>query len=56
MIVRILAGASLLICLLSALLFFNGRVSEGAYKAIFAFASLGWFVFATLAIRRRKGA
>jgi hypothetical protein len=56
MIVRLLAVISLVVCLASAFWFFAGRISEGGYKTLFALASLAWFVFATLAIRRRQGA
>jgi exosortase/archaeosortase len=54
MITRVLAAISLLACLAMAYLFFTGAVSEASYKTVFALASLAWFVFATLAIRKRS--
>jgi len=49
-----LAIISLLLCLVSPLLHFFGKISMETYKWIFLFSSLGWFVFATLWASKRK--
>ncbi len=56
MMMRVLAVLSLLVCLTAGLLFFWGQTSDAGYKGILAIASLAWFVFATLSIRRKPGA
>lgn len=43
----LMAGVSLLICLLSPFLYLWQAVSDAAYKNILLGASLAWFVFAT---------
>lgn len=47
-IVRSLAGISLLFCLASPFLYSLGKISEKDYKWAFLTASFFWFVFATL--------
>lgn len=54
MIVRGLAGLGLLVCLIIPFLFFQGKVTDGLYKNVLAWGSLVWFIFATLAMRRRN--
>jgi hypothetical protein len=46
--------ASLFACLAAPILHFLGKMSAGTYKLIFVFASLGWFIFATLWAKPRK--
>lgn len=53
MITPVLAALSLLVCLGSGFLFFWGSIGQGAFKTILAVASLLWFIFATLSIRRK---
>ena len=45
---------SLFACLAAPILHFLGKISAGTYKLIFVFASLGWFIFATLWAKPRK--
>jgi len=52
--VRLLALVSLLACLAIPLLYFWGQVTLAAYKNLLSGASLAWFVFATLALNRRR--
>ena len=47
----ILAGCSLMACLVLPWLYFQGVVVEAAYKDGFLLASVGWFTFGTLATR-----
>jgi hypothetical protein len=54
-IVGSLAGISLFICLASPFLYFLGKISEKDYKWIFLFASLFWFIFATVWASFGKG-
>jgi len=49
-----LAIICILLCLVSPLLHFFGKISMETYKWIFLFSSLGWFVFATLWASKRK--
>ena len=51
--VRLLALISLLACLVFPLMYFWGQISLPAYKNLLVAASLGWFVFATMAVARR---
>ena len=54
-ILAILSMTSLILCLMSSILHFLGKVSMGQYKGIFMFASISWFIFATIwASNRRK--
>jgi len=48
-----LSLVSLAGCLAAPVLHFLGKLGSDAYKLIFLAASVGWFVFATLWIRRR---
>ena len=50
---RFLALLSLLACLAFPLMYFWGAIALPAYKNLLAAASLGWFVFATMAVARR---
>jgi hypothetical protein len=52
-IAKLLAWLSLATCLLVPYLFFQKQLSEGAYQAALAVASLAWFVFATYGLTRR---
>ena len=53
---RLLAVLSLLACLSFPLLYFWGQITLETYKDLLAAASLAWFVFATIALgRRRRG-
>ncbi len=46
---------SLILCLLSPVLYFLGRLPEGGFKRALLLASLGWFCLATAwASHRRK--
>lgn len=45
---------SLACSLASAALYFLGKVSASSYKTIFLWASVAWFVFATLWASKRK--
>jgi hypothetical protein len=48
---------SLALCLVSPVLFFAGKISEGTYRLAFLLTSFAWFVFAILwmaAARRNK--
>jgi hypothetical protein len=51
----LLALLSLAVCLATPVLYFLGRVSEGAFKAAFLIASIGWFVFAVARGSSAKG-
>ena len=51
---RLLALASLLACLAFPLMYFWGQVTLPACKNLLAGASLAWFVFATMALNRRR--
>jgi len=50
----ILSLASLAACLVSAIIYFSGRLSEQDFKLVFLLASAGWFVFATFWAKARK--
>ena len=54
-IVRFLAGISLFFCLAFPFLYFLGKISEKDYKWLFLFASLFWFIFATIWASFGKG-
>lgn len=41
------------VCLAVPVLYFVGKMSEGGYKLAFNLASVGWFVFATLWMRKK---
>lgn len=53
MIIRALAGISLLICLIVPFLFFWGQISQAGYRTALALGTLAWFVLATAAMTRR---
>lgn len=44
----VLAGFSLLICLVVPVLYFLGDIDAESYNDVFLGASLGWFVFALI--------
>ena len=48
-----LALGSLAVCLAAPVLLFLGKLSPDDTKLLFSAASAGWFVFATLWLRRR---
>jgi len=48
-----LALGSLGVCLAAPVLHFLGKLSPDGTKLLFSAASAGWFVFATLWLRRR---
>jgi len=50
----ILAFISLVLCLAFPILRFLGRIEADRYKSGFLFASIAWFVFATLWATRAK--
>ena len=50
----ILSLASLASCLISAILHFSTRLSVPDFKLVFLIASVGWFAFASLWVRRGK--
>jgi hypothetical protein len=50
----ILSLASLAACLISAIIYFSGRLSGQDFKLVFLLASVGWFAFAILWARARK--
>ena len=52
--VRLLAVASLVACVGIPLAYFWGQVLLPTFKTLLAAASLAWFVFATLAVARRR--
>ena len=52
----VLSLASLVVCLLAALLHFLGKIATPGYRLMFNLASIGWFIFATLWARRTKKA
>jgi hypothetical protein len=54
MMARMLAGLSLAVCLAAPFLFFWERMGADAHKTSLAIASLAWFVFGTIALRRRR--
>lgn len=43
----LLAALSLLACLVAPVAYWQGALAEGAFRSLFAGASLAWFVFAT---------
>jgi len=49
-----LAIASLALCLIFPILHFLGRIEADRFKSGFLFASVAWFVFATLWATRTK--
>jgi len=52
----VIAGTSLVLCVIAPVLHFQGKLSEGGYRWLFSIASLGWFAGATLwTAERRKG-
>jgi len=55
-VLAVLSLISLCACLLSAILHFLGNLSNESYKLIFAIASVGWFVLATLWAKKIKKA
>jgi hypothetical protein len=50
----ILAATSLTACVALPFLYLHGSVSFADFKLLLAVASVGWFVFATLWVERRK--
>jgi len=48
-----IAGLSLLACLAAPAAFFQGWLAEAAFENLFAAASLGWFVAATVYVSRK---
>jgi hypothetical protein len=44
----VLALASLALCVIIPVLYFLGRIYRGAFERALLFASLAWFIFATL--------
>lgn len=55
---RFLLGAAAILCLglclVAPFLHLFGRLDEAAFKQVLTWASLGWFVFATFWVSRRK--
>jgi hypothetical protein len=49
-----IAGLSLAFCAATPFLYFWGAVPMLTYKYLLAAGSLGWFVFATMAVARKK--
>ena len=49
-----LAGASLIVCMAAPAQHFWGDLSLDGYKNLFLAGTVGWFVFATLALSRGK--
>lgn len=45
---------SLVLCLISPVLFFLGCIEETLYKAVFLIASASWFILATIWAEQRK--
>lgn len=52
--VGLLAALSLLACLVTPVAYWHGALAEGAFRNLFAAASLAWFVFATWFAAGRK--
>lgn len=48
------ALACLAACLVLPVLYFQGEITNGQFKKSFVWASIGWFVFASLGGFRRK--
>ena len=49
----ILAGASLLACIVTPVSYFQGSMAEPMFQWLFALASIGWFVGATTFVSRK---
>ena len=49
----VLAGASLLTCIVTPIPYFRGSVPEPTFQWVFALASIGWFVAATTFVSRK---
>jgi hypothetical protein len=50
----LLAALSLLVCLVAPVVYWHGALAEGAFRNVFAAASLAWFIFATWFAAGRK--
>lgn len=49
-----LAAVSLIVCIVAPVRYFWGDLSVDGYKDLFLAGTVGWFVFATLAMSRGK--
>jgi len=50
----VLSMLSLILCLVSPILYFLGKISMQKYRWIFLLASIAWFFFATLQAKQAR--